>query len=641
MKKQVRLFLQVVGVLVICLLIYLAYAGGVTIYHARSIVRAVSRLDTLASTRRLTSNSQSGQALSSEVERIEEDLRAIERATRPMLRLADRLAWLSADVAAMPDLLHLGIELTAAARSALDLAAPLIQEMSEPSPAAQGTLLPRAVSLLEQHPELVASMTAHLDQAMASRRQVDAATLSPSLQERVAEIDRVLPALHAAAHLLPSVPTLLGENGPRIYLLLAQNNEELRATGGFISGVGELILKDGELFSLRFMDSYAVDNLSKSHPAPPPALARYMGADYLVLRDANWSPDFLTAASVISSLYQLDQGLAIDGIVAADLTALGYLLTALGPLQIEGYKETITAENYLEVMVSYWETPAGNLDFGDAEWWLHRKDFLGAVLGAAVQKILESPRVVDWIQLAIGLREALDEKHVLLFFDDEEIAATLRELGWDGAVLPTDGDYLMVIDSNIGFNKVNPLIEERLEYHVWLDTTPRAELQITYRHRGITHLTQCIQEARYGDSYADMRERCYWDYVRVYLPAGVVVRDVNGFSPGSVEPATQEASRLIVSGLVVLAPGQEHTVRITYELPRSVYAKGSYQLVVQKQAGTGALPISIVIEDMSCRAGLQSDSMGAVTAGSILRLNTDLRLDRQLDVRCPRREDGQ
>ena len=603
----------------------------------------MDRLRTSVSTGDLAFDNESWQTLSGEVRRIERDLKMIERDTRPILSIADRLEWLpgcGADVAAAPDLLNLGIDLATAASLALDLTTPLIQEMNEPSLAAQSALLPRAVSLLEQHPEQVASIATHLDRAMASRRRVDSTTLSPPLQEMLTDIDVALPALHAVAHLLPSVPDLLGENGPRVYLLLAQNNEELRATGGFISGVGELILMDGDLFSLRFMDSYAVDNLSKPHPAPPPALARYMGSDYLVLRDANWSPDFPTAARVISSLYQLDQGIAVDGIVAADLTTLGYLLTALGPLKIEGYEETVTAENYLEVMVSHWQTPAGNLDFGDAEWWLHRKDFAGALLGAAVQKILESPREVDWIQLAINLRKALDEKHVLLFFNDREVAATLREIGWDGAILPADGDYLMVIDSNTGFNKVNPLIEEELEYHAWLDTTPRAELQITYRHRGTKHLTQCIHETRYGDSYADMRERCYWDYVRVYLPAGAVVRDVSGFDPGSVEPATQEGARLIVSGLMVLAPGQERTVRIAYELPNSVYAKGSYQLIVQKQPGTGALPLSVVLEDANCRAGLQSDTLGAVTAGPILRWNTDLRLDRQLEVDCQSVCDG-
>ncbi len=56
-------------------------------------------------------------------------------------------------------------------------------------------------------------------------------------------------------------------NGPRTYLLLAQNNDELRGTGGFISGAGHVTPDRGKLADLTFADSYAVDNFEQPHTA--------------------------------------------------------------------------------------------------------------------------------------------------------------------------------------------------------------------------------------------------------------------------------------------------------------------------------------------------------------------------------------
>ena len=114
---------------------------------------------------------------------------------------------------------------------------------------------------------------------------------------------------------------MLGANGPRTYLILAQNNHELRGTGGFISTIGFVRLEGGRITELNLVDSYAVDNFEQPHPQPPPALSERMGAQLLLLRDSNWSPDFPTTAQVARALYEQDKGLATDGAIALDLEA--------------------------------------------------------------------------------------------------------------------------------------------------------------------------------------------------------------------------------------------------------------------------------------------------------------------------------
>ena len=69
----------------------------------------------------------------------------------------------------------------------------------------------------------------------------------PRLQRLLDKLDKLLPLAKDALALAQAAPALLGADGPRTYLLLAQNNDELRATGGFISGAGHVTIDRGRI----------------------------------------------------------------------------------------------------------------------------------------------------------------------------------------------------------------------------------------------------------------------------------------------------------------------------------------------------------------------------------------------------------
>ena len=97
----------------------------------------------------------------------------------------------------------------------------------------------------------------------------------------------------------------LAWKGPRTYLVLVQNSHELRATGGFIAAVGRVSVDGGRLVDFDFQDSYALYSDRSTYPPAPQAMQQYMGIPLLVMRDANWSPDFPTTAQVARALYML------------------------------------------------------------------------------------------------------------------------------------------------------------------------------------------------------------------------------------------------------------------------------------------------------------------------------------------------
>ncbi len=528
-----------------------------------------------------------------------QDLDTLHEAAGPLLALAPRLGWVpqwGGDLTQAPHLLEMGRQLVHAADALTPLGNAAL-DLQERGPLSLDGLLP----LLVAHRSDLEQASEAAEAALAARETVEEEILSPRLQALLRRADPYLPLVREALVLAKSAPDLLGAEGERRYLLLAQNADELRATGGFISGVGLLTLRDGKVVDQAFTDSYAVDDLSKPHPAPPPALTRYMlGAGILVLRDVNWWPDFPTVAQAAEALYELDQGVVADGVIAADLEALRQVLEVLGPVPLPEYDETVDAANLASLLKTYWAAPKEAPALGEKpwqEWWQHRKDVMGDVLAAVLLRLHTGD--VDWPALLRALLSALKEKHILVYVNHPQAQGALARLGWDGSLRPpAQGDYLMVVDTNVGFNKVNTVIQQTITYTVRLDGAGRgqAELAIRYFHGATKPITTCVQEARYGDSYDEMQERCYWDYLRILVPPGVEVLAHEGLEEGTFEVLQEDRRYDTLAGLLVLRPQEQRTVRLVYRLPTGRTAPGSYHLLVQKQAGTHALPFTLQVE---------------------------------------------
>ena len=165
--------------------------------------------------------------------------------------------------------------------------------------------------------------------------------------------------LNTAVALEPQWEWLLGLDAPRRYLVLVQNNHELRATGGFLSAFGTVVVDQGQIADLAFVDSYDLFSTAHEYPPAPAPMQEYMGIQLLTPRDGNWSPDLPTAAETIRKLYTQETGQAVDGIITVDLDAVRHLVKALGSVQVEGVPTPITAENVEQELVQLWEQPPG------------------------------------------------------------------------------------------------------------------------------------------------------------------------------------------------------------------------------------------------------------------------------------------
>ena len=454
------------------------------------------------------------------------------------------------------------------------------------------------------------------DKALARAAEAEASMqidqLIAPLQEPLSRLDGKLPLVQQGIQILRVLPTLLGEEAPQRYLILAQNEDELRATGGFISGVGILEIDRGEIVTFTMGDSYSVDDFSKTYPTPPQPLLRYMLAEQWLVRDANWSPDFPSAAQQVRDLYQLSTDENTGGVVAFDQIAIERILAAIGPVELADVQTPVTAENVRQYMRQAWEPEPGSSV--SSEWWAQRKDFM-AKLGSAMMNRLQQPQDrTALVNLALTTLELLHEKHLLLWIDDPIVSQALGDTGLAGALSSGPGDFLRVVDSNLGFNKMDARVERGIHYTVDLydPAVPVVMLNLSYRNT-IDADIPCEHTATYGSGrYEDLQTRCYWDYVRVYTPAGTQL--IQGDLPpasgeyllsgeselGEWTQTQGESGTTVYSGMMILPTRAEAILSLHYRLPATVLDPSqeaclTYNLTLAKQPGKGATDITLAV----------------------------------------------
>ena len=458
----------------------------------------------------------------------------------------------------------------------------------------------------------------------------------------------VLLVLVSLAVIGRKVGSLLGFSGPRSYLIIAQNEDELRATGGFISAAGLVTLERGKVTGLEFMDSYAVDDLQKDYPDPPEPLRTYMEADLWLFRDSNWSPDFPSAARQMAGFYIYGQGKPVDGVIALDQGMVQLVVHALGGVQLDTHTGPvfIRDDEVVDFMRSAWGERSGDA----AQWFGSRKDFISS-LAKALEGRVAHAGVSEWPALAQAALTGLNERHLLVYVFDPDWAQLLAASGWDGALHQGGGDYLMPVDANVGFNKANALVSQSYTYTVTIDSQlrPHATLEEQLEHGGQPSAQACKQyvpDLSVTVPYGSLINECLFDFMRIYVPAGAALRDetITPVGPGVLlkgRPTTgtsqvesAEDGYTVFSKLVMVAQAQRMPLRFSYDLPPStVQSLGlgawQYALYWQKQPGSHGGTATVVI-NLPPAASLLFASTGASTvsaAGNSTRIVYSLKLD--------------
>lgn len=412
---------------------------------------------------------------------------------------------------------------------------------------------------------------------------------------------------------IPLLPKLLGYPSAQTYLLLLQNNTELRPTGGFIGTFGSLTLGNGAVASFSTENIYNLDEPAKAYntKVPPPPIQRYLKQSQWFLRDVNWDPDFPTTAREAMRFYREERGPIqnFNGVIAFTPKIIEDILRVTGPITIRD--NVFTAENIVEKL--QYEVDVGFKKEGVNIY--NRKEIIDDLAQVLKEKIFAfSPKELR--SLAPLLLDAFTEKHLMVYFTDSRLQALAAKLNWDNRVLESEGDYVYLVDANLGSLKTDPVVSRSISYTLRGEPRDRsllATVAVTYKNSGDF----------------DWKTTRYRTYSRLYVPYGSSLESAKG-NEEQIE-ITDQHGKTVFGTFISIEPGRSETLTFTYKLPAWLTEKitqGQYQLLVQKQAGTEAhelrldLVVPFAVASKSGLPGLKQEDKNRVTA------TADLRADR-------------
>lgn len=383
-----------------------------------------------------------------------------------------------------------------------------------------------------------------------------------------------------AKPLIKVLPTLLGEEEEKKYLVLFQNDKELRPTGGFITAYAIFRIDKGVINLERSDDIYPLDDSISNKPKAPAPILKYLPKVYnLNLRDSNLSPDFIESMDQFNELYQrAGQRVDVDGIIAMDTNVLTTTIKILDD-QVTVDGQTFTTKNdprcdCPQVIYALEDNISRPVNYVKTD----RKGLLGDMLQTLMKKALSSSPKVYWGPLFQSMLALTHQKHILFDLYNDDAQSGIVALQAAGKIEAFDGDYLHINEANFSGAKTNLFINQTVEssYDVKSDGSVTKTVTINYKN---THApSDCNLESGGLCLNAEYR-----DWIRLYVPKGSKMVDSKG---SQVKMSTyDELGKTVFDGFLTVRPLGATTFTITYTLPFKVKG-GELPLLIQKQPGT-------------------------------------------------------
>ncbi len=639
---------RTVAILACVILAVLAVAGVRTIHGLRQLSAAANDV---AAVRPQLADFQVAsvtdvQQVGVQVARAKRELDGARRSLTPLIQLTPAVSWvpgIGPKIRAGYDALYLGRDLLGAGDDLLQAASALQAVAAAGGPVLKGDQLNESLlkATTTQRPRFVSAQQ-RLRRAERRLAGVDATALPARYHALVDVAADAIPSLRQASSLglafADNWRPLLGYEGPKTYLILAQNADELRATGGFVPGAWILTWDSGRLARLDFWDTLDLDPTINPPPLPPTGLLQALWAGAWYFRDSTWYPNFPTTAQVVQQFFRAGPKIEVDGVIGMDQWAVANLVTALGSFPL-ATGEVVSAQSYVPILEQNTD------EFGRA--------FIDVILHGIFDKLRTEGDPAMMFSLLNALNKSLDSKDLLLSFGTPELATLAAANGWDGALQAAPGDYLMVVDSNVGFSKVNRNIKLGIDYEVQLESDGSAQghLQLNYSNLSTPTPVGCVVQGTDAsfDTYAHSKNACYWNYLRVYVPAdgefiasspfpmppGALYQRIGYADIKDTFQTYNEDGKRVFAGFFSVDPGSTRPVVYEYRVPRAVqatFAGEMYTLYLQKQPGVQGATAQVTIHaPLGYEVAVPSGDLGA--AAATLTLSFALDQDQIITVR--------
>ncbi len=379
--------------------------------------------------------------------------------------------------------------------------------------------------------------------------------------------------------LIKLLPAFSGTPETSRFLIILQNNDELRPSGGFIGVDAILEIKNGAIISLKTDDSYHLDMPASQSPKwnlkPPIILEKYLRVKKWYLRDANWSPDWPQSARKVVEIYN-GESKALNkptsyftGIIAITPNLIADLIKFVGPLQVQG--TTYQANDFQQLLqynveVAYKKQHISSWD---------RKEVVNNLMNELKLRLYQVP-LKNWGNLLNIVEKNIVEKNIQIYFFNPNWENLAQKLQATGEIIKTNHDFLMVVDANLVAFKSDAVMKKDMTYTVLNKNGEiQANLQLNYQHQG----------------KFNWRTTRYRSYTRIYVPLGSHLLSITGLQTNIANISTENnltLGKTVFGFFFIVEPGNSRQIIIKYSLPKIIKQEiqdKDYQLLVEKQAG--------------------------------------------------------
>lgn len=373
------------------------------------------------------------------------------------------------------------------------------------------------------------------------------------------------------------IEKVMGFDAEKRYLFIFQNNNEIRATGGFMGSFALVDIKKGEIVNMEipgggFYDLKASFFEKIISPAPFHLVGYPWGS-----WDSNWWPDFSLSADKIEWFLEKSRWPSVDGVIAFNADLIPKLINLTGEIELPKYDKKMTADNVILALQH-----AVEFEYDKVE--NKPKQIIGDMMPILVERLFEVSEK-NPLPLVLSLHDSLKNRDIQMHFNEPELQSFVDKQDWSGKQKQRDDDYLMVVNSNIAGGKTDNVVRqtETLYTNVEPDGSVIHTLAITRTHNG---------------NMSDVFERVNnVSHIRVYTPENSELIEVTGANrpdqkyfkepmPGykadeylnkietdkSVDEKSgtdvyKENNKKVFGNWLQVEPGQSSTLTITYRVP--------------------------------------------------------------------------
>ncbi len=403
---------------------------------------------------------------------------------------------------------------------------------------------------------------------------------------QITALDDTLKSADLAVRILP---TMLGQDGPKRYFLAFQNEAEARGTGGLPGAFAIVEASHGKVRFTRMASDGTLSGIAATVNFGPDYHKLYDGAGTTSLYvNGNISPHFPYAAQTWASMWQRYSGVKVDGVIAVDPTALGYLLAVTGPATLPD-KSQISGANAVALTQSTAYAKFGGLSSAAQA---QRRAYLLDIASAVSKKILDARGDPAALMRAAG--KAAGERRILVWSAAPAVQADLAQTSVSGSIPATKAPYVGLSIVNDGGNKLDYYLDRSLTWQrTGCEVTRRTRVTITLTNNapasGLSpYVTGRSDSHSYPVKPGDNRLEVSYFATQGALMEGVTV----GGHPGTASIGAERGHPVYTVDLE-LPRGTSRTIVLQLSEP----ASGDTPIVLRQPL---VRPLRVTLNDTAC-----------------------------------------